>query len=81
MEDLCSSSVIMSATSSVLSTARLFGKLTYRVEDLSFRNKLMDTEVHDVRVADIPGIVIPEGIEDTPQEIDREGTFNIRNLF
>ena len=81
MEDLCSSSVIMSATSSVLSTARLFGKLTYRVEDLSFRNKLMDTEVHDVRVADIPDIVIPEGIEDTPQEIDREGTFNIRNLF
>lgn len=81
MEDLCSSSVIMSATSSVLSTARLFGKLTYRVEDLSFRNRLMDTEVHDVSVAEIPGIVIPEGIENTPQEIDREGTFNIRNLF
>ena len=81
MEDLCSSSVIMSATSSVLSTARLFGKLTYRVEDLSFRNRLMDTEVHDVSVAEIPDIVIPEGIENTPQEIDREGTFNIRNLF
>ena len=81
MEDLCSSSVIMSATSSVLSTARLFGKLTYRVEDLSFRNSLMDKEVHDVSVAGIPDIVIPEGIENTAQEIDREGTFNIHNIL
>ena len=81
MEDLCSSSVIMSATSSVLSTARLFGKMTFRVEDLSFRNPLMDKEVHDVSVEKIPEIVIPEGIENTPQEIDREGTFNIRNIF
>ncbi len=81
MEDLCSSSVIMSATSSVLSTARLFGKLTYRVEDLSFRNSLMDKEVHDVSVAGIPNIVIPEGIENTAQEIDREGTFNIHNIL
>ena len=81
MEDLCSSSVIMSATSSVLSTARLFGKLTYRVEDLSFRNSLMDKEVQDVSVAGIPDIVIPEGIENTAQEIDREGTFNIHNIL
>ena len=81
MEDLCSSSVIMSATSSVLSTARLFGKLTYRVEDLSFRNSLMDKEVHDVSVEGIPDIVIPEGIENTAQEIDREGTFNIHNIL
>ena len=41
----------------------------------------MDTEVHDVSVAGIPELVIPEGIENAPQEIDREGTFNIRNLF
>ena len=59
----------------------LFGKMTFRVEDLSFRNPLMDKEVHDVSVEKIPEIVIPEGIENTPQEIDREGTFNIRNLF
>ena len=81
MEDLCSSSVIMSATSSVLSTARLFGKMTFRVEDLSFRNPLMEKEVHDVSVEKIPEIVIPEGIENAPQEIDREGTCNIRNIF
>ena len=81
MEDLCSSAVIMSSTSSVLETARLFGKLIYRVEDPQIRYVHADEAIHEVRVADIPEIVIPEGIEHLPPRILEEDCFDINRII
>ena len=80
MEDLCTSAAIMSSTSSVMCTARMFGKLTFRVEDWEIGYVHVDDEVHEVTPAEIPDIVIPEGIENTLPEIDREAAFSIKAL-
>lgn len=80
MEDLCTSAAIMSSTSSVMCTARMFGKLTFRVTDWEIGYVHVDDEVHEVSPAEIPEIVIPEGIENTLPEIDPEAAFRIGTL-
>ena len=81
MEDLCSSAVIMSSVSSVLCTARMFGKLTYRVAEWELTYVHVDDDIHEVNVADIPDIIIPEGIENMLPVIDREAAFNIKAVL
>ena len=81
MQDLCSSAAIMSSVSSVLSTAQLFGKMIFRVEDMQIGYVHVDDTVNEVDLKDIPDIVIPEGIEKNLPGIDREGTFNIRKML
>lgn len=78
MEDMCSSSAIMSSTSSVLATARLFGKLTFRVENGIVDYLHVDDEIHEVTVETIPEIVIPERRE---EKIDPEGFFDIDRIM
>lgn len=82
MEDLCSSVAIMSSTSSVLSTARLFGKMVFRVQDWEpeYSYVHVDDEFHEVTPEDIPNILIPEGLENTVPEIDPEGIFDINRI-
>ena len=81
MEDLCTSCAVMSSTSSVLCTARMFGKLTFRVEDWEIRYVHVDDEVHEVTPAEIPEIVIPEGIENAVPEIGRDAAFSIGKIL
>ena len=81
MQDLCTSAAIMSSVSSVLSTAQLFGKMIFRVEDMQIGYVHVDDTVNEVDLKDIPDIVIPEGIEKNLPGIDREGTFNIRKML
>lgn len=81
MEDLLTSCAIMSSTSSVMSTARLFGKPVYRVEDFHYPYVHVDDEIHEVRPEDIPNIVIPEGIENTVPEIDFEAIFDVNRII
>jgi hypothetical protein len=72
----------MSSTSSVLSTARLFGKMVFRVQDWEpeYSYVHVDDEVHEVTPEDIPNILIPEGLENTVPEIDPEGIFDINRI-
>jgi hypothetical protein len=70
MEDLLTSVAIMSSTSSVMSTARLFGKLVYRVENYLYPYVHVDDNIHEVKISEIPDIVIPEGDSPSPEEVD-----------
>lgn len=81
MEDLCSSCAILSSVSSVLSTARMFGKLTFRVSDWEYDYVHVDDEIHEVTPAEIGKIVIPEGTGIPAPEIDREAAFSIKALL
>ena len=76
-----SSTIGTSSVSSVLSTAQLFGKMIFRVEDMEIGYVHVDDTVHEVDLKDIPDIVIPEDIENNLPGIDREGTFNIRKML
>ena len=80
MEDLCSSVAILSSVSSVLCTARMFGKLTFRVSEWELTYIHVDDEIHEVAPEDIPNIVIPEGIENLPPKIDPEAAFSIKRI-
>ena len=80
MEDLLTSVAIMSSTSSVMSTARLFGKLVYRVENYLYPYVHVDDNIHEVKISEIPDIVIPEGIEETLPEIDFDGIFDVNRI-
>ncbi len=80
MEDLCSSAAILSSVSSVLCTARMFGKLTFRVSEWEMTYIHVDDEIHEVAPEDIPNIVIPEGIENLPPKIDPEAAFSIKRI-
>ena len=79
MEDLCTSMAVMSSTSSVLATARLFGKMIFRVEDVSIRYIHVDDSVHEVRIADLPELTIPENAGTGP--IDPAGFFDMDRLI
>ena len=81
MEDLCSSLAVMSSTSSVLATARLMGKIIYRVEDIEIRYIHIDDRVHEVTPEEIPDLVIPDGIADTSDQIDPDGFFDIDRVL
>lgn len=81
MEDLCTSCAVMSSVSSVLCTARIFGKLTFRVAEWEIAYVHVDDEVHEVTPAGIPDIVIPEGIENIPPAIEREAAFSIGKIL
>ena len=81
MEDLLTSCAIMSSTSSVMSTARLFGKPVYRVEDFHYPYVHVDDEVHEVKPEEIPDIIIPEGLENTVPEIDLDGIFDVSRIM
>ena len=80
MEDLLTSVAIISSTSSVMSTARLFGKLVYRVENYLYPYVHVDDNIHEVKISEIPDIVIPEGIENTVPEIDLDGIFDVNRI-
>ena len=81
MEDMCSSCAILSSASSVLCTARMFGKLTFRVADWEYDYVHVDDEVHEVTPAEIGSIVIPEGAGIPAPEIDPSAAFSIRALL
>ena len=81
MEDLMTSVAILSSTSSVMATARLMGKLVFRVEDMQYAYVHVDNEIHEVKLDEIPDIVIPEGIEDTVPEIDPDGIFDVARVI
>ena len=81
MEDLCSSAAIMSSVSSVLCTARMFGKLTFRVSEWELTYVHVDDEIHEVTPAEIPDIILPEGIEKTLPGIDPEAAFSIKAVL
>lgn len=81
MEDMCSSLAVMSSTSSVLGTARPLGKLIYRVRYMDLRVVHIDDTVHEVTPETIRDIVIPEGEENKPHEIDRESFFSVDRLI
>jgi len=80
MEDLLTSCAIMSSTSSVMSTARLFGKPVYRVEDFHYSYVHVDDEVYEVKPEEIADIVIPEGLENTVPEIDFDAIFDVNRI-
>lgn len=61
-EDICSSMAIMSSTSSVLATSRLFNRLTFRVEDPDLTYLSVDPEIIDIRVDEIPEISLPSDL-------------------
>lgn len=77
MEDMCTGSIIMSSTSSVLSTARLLGKTVYRVEDPGITYVHVDDGILDIQAEDIAGLVIPEVTGSAADGIDPDGFFNI----
>ena len=81
MEDMCSCTAIMSSTSSVLATARLMGKIVYRVEDPDIRYIHVDDRIHEVKVSEIPNIVIPENKDGFPGQVDPEGFFEIDRVL
>ncbi len=80
MEDMCTSLAVMASTSSVLATARLLGKIIYRVEDMNIRFIHVDDRVHEVSPAEIPDLVIPETTEEQGR-IDPEGFFSIDRVL
>ena len=80
MEDLLTSCAIMSSTSSVMATARLFGKPVYRVKDFHYPYVHVDDEIHEVTPEEIPEIVIPDGLEDAVPEIDTDGIFDVERI-
>ena len=81
MEDMCSSLAVMSSTSSVLGTARPLGKMIYRVQYMDLRVVHIDDTVHEVTPETIRDIVIPEGEENKPHDIDRESFFSVDRLI
>ncbi len=78
MEDLCSSMAVMSSATSALATARLLGKPIYRVEDWEIRWIHVDDTVHEVKLSDLPNLVIPE---EAPRSVTPEGFFDINRLL
>ena len=79
MEDLCTSTAVMSTNSSVLATARLLGKTIFRMEDPRIRYIHVDDSVYEVRIADLPELTLPE--ETGKAEIDPAGFFDIERLI
>ena len=80
MEDMCSSMAVMSSASSVLATARLMGKMIYRVEDMDIPYIHVDDRVHEVSPEGIRDLAIPE-TGDTQDQIDPAGFFDIERVL
>ena len=78
VEDLCSSMAVMSSATSALATARLLGKPIYRVEDWEVTWIHVDDSVHEVRLKDLPDLVISES---ESQSLSPEGFFDIKKLL
>ena len=81
MEDICSSMAVMSSASSVLATARLMGKIIYRVEDMEIPFFHVDDRVHEVTPDGIADLVIPEDSGNMPDRIDPAGFFDIERVL
>ena len=79
MEDLCSSMAVMSSATSALATARLLGKEIYRVEDWEVEYIHVDDSVHEVRLAELKDLQLPERGENAGT-VDPEGFFAIGRL-
>ena len=77
MEDMCSSMAVMSSASSVLATARLMGKIIYRVEDMDIPFIHVDDRVHEVLSGGIADLEIPE----ETGRIDADGFFDIERVL
>lgn len=79
MEDICSSMVVMSTTSSVLSTARCLGKIVVRVEDPGMTYVKVDPQIIDVQVEDIENLSFPENLQ--KRQLDPNDFFNGNKLL
>lgn len=78
MEDLCSSMAVMSSATSALATARLLGKPIYRIEDWEVTWIHVDDSVHEVRLADLPNLTLPDN---PPQPLNPECFFDMKRLL
>lgn len=59
IEDMCCSMAIMSTTSTVLSTARALGRMTFRIEDPAVDYIKADPGLIDICLKNIPEIIFP----------------------
>lgn len=80
MEDLCSSMAVMSSATSALATARLLGKMIYRLEDWEVTYIHVDDSVHEIRLAELPDLTLPERGGNAVEAVDPEGFFEISRL-
>lgn len=79
LEDMCCSLAVMSATSSVMATAKLLGRIVYRIEDPSVTYVHVDPAIHDVKIADVANIRLPEDL--IPQVAPPEAFFTAEKLL
>lgn len=78
LEDICSSMAVMSTTSTVMATARVFDRIVYRIEDPAVSYIKVDPKIIEVKVDDIANIVLPS---DRVGNLDREDFFMAERLF
>lgn len=78
MEDLCTSMAVMSSATSAMATARLLGRYICRVEDWEITWIHVDDTVHEVRLADLPNLIL---LEEPPQPINPDCFFDIKRLL
>lgn len=79
MEDICTSAIVLSSTSSILETAIDLGKRVYRLEEPGMRYLRLRDEVKDITIAQIEKITLPEQFEDAP--LDQSLFFDYDRLF
>lgn len=59
LADMCESIAVISSTSSVMATAKLLGRLVYRIGNPAADYVQIDPDIHDVSVEGIRDIVLP----------------------
>lgn len=79
MDDMCSSMAIMSTTSTVLATARVFGRKTFRLEDPAVDYIQVDPKVIDISLEDISNIEFDEMI--VPEELNINDFFRFDKML
>lgn len=79
MEDMCTSIAVMSSTSTVLATAKMLGRIVYRVEDPAVTYVQIDPAIHDVKIAEIENIRLPEDF--VPQVAPPDAFFMVEKLL
>lgn len=79
MEDICTSGIVISTTSTVLSTAISLGKTVYRVEDPGVTYLKVNPDVIDISVEDISSIPVSNIMEH--KKILKENFFDIDRIL
>ena len=80
IEDICTSSVILSSFSSVLATARAFGKRIYIVNGFGIEYSHVDPEVNDITISEIPQIEFSKDTQMTKGKLDEKMFYNIKRI-